>query len=124
MGFDLNAGLFPQAQLYDQHVPLSMPNKQQPQLNFNKKNTRPQNRNDNKQYKGNQRNNINRPANAAANKAISNAANGDAAAKKKEEMDDLAMLGINASDVGSGMWVTDITEVHHNDCIVGICLHK
>lgn len=104
LGFDLNAGLFPQPQLYDQHVPLSMPKQQQQQqqLNFNKKNARAQNRNDSKQYKGNARNN-NRAGAPGGKPAHKAAANGDAAAKKKEEMDDLAMLGIDASDVGSGM---------------------
>lgn len=107
LGFDLNAGLFPQPQLYDQHVPLSMPNKQ-PQLNFKQKsNNRNRNENNrNKQYnnKNNRNNNSNnRQGSGNSNKGQNSSANGQAAAKKKEELDDLAMLGIDASDVGSGM---------------------
>ncbi|KOB67328.1 Uncharacterized protein OBRU01_19197, partial [Operophtera brumata] len=101
LGFDLNSGLFPQPQLYDQHVPQHMPNKP-PQLTFkpksNARNRNEQN-NRNKQYNNKNNRNNNRAAAANSNRAGQKcSANGQAEAKKREELDDLAMLGIDASD--------------------------
>lgn len=90
-GFDLNAGLFPQPQLYDSHVPM-MPNNQQKQQQS-------------RQIKINRLPNNNKKLlkQELMNESAQQKSIGDAAAKKQEEMDDLAMLGIDASDVGAGI---------------------
>lgn len=86
-GFDLNAPLFqPRPQLYDTHVPLVPSPKPRPQ--HNKKRQQQQ------QHKPDQR-----PKHEPPQKPTEEEKNGNIA-KKKEEMDDLAMLGIDASDVG------------------------
>lgn len=100
MGFDLNAPLFqPRPQLYDTHVPL-VPN---PKPRKNRLNQKDKNYNNNKNQnqKNNQQNN--QQNNQNQNKLQGIKENGAAAAKKKEELDDLAMLGIDASDVGAGI---------------------
>lgn len=85
-GFDLNAPLFqPRPQLYDTHVPLVPSPKPRPQHNKNKRQ---------QQHKPDQR-----PKHEPPQKPTEEEKNGNIA-KKKEEMDDLAMLGIDASDVG------------------------
>lgn len=98
MGFDLNGPLFqPRPQLYDTHVPLvpspkprnkNRTNNNQKDKHFNNKNQNQKNNQPNKQ------NNENKQG-PKENRA--------AAARKKEELDDLAMLGIDASDVGAGI---------------------
>ncbi|XP_031763405.1 zinc finger matrin-type protein CG9776-like isoform X2 [Galleria mellonella] len=95
-GFDLNAPIFPpRPQLYDTHVPL-VPAQQKQRPNKNYKNTK----------QGNKAANNKQQTNSAPKTETmmkrENEENGDIA-KKKEEMDDLAMLGIDASDVGAGM---------------------
>ncbi|XP_026746957.1 zinc finger protein 318-like [Trichoplusia ni] len=83
-GFDLNAPLFqPRSQLYDTHVPLVPSPKPRP---------RPKNNN-------------NRPKPEVRPKPEPPKPTEDSSqlARKKEEMDDLAMLGIDASDVGAGI---------------------
>lgn len=74
MGFDLNAPLFPRPQLYDNHVPIVPSPKIRPQ----------------KKHQNNRQ--VNAPSKT----------NG-VAAKKKEELDDMAMLGIDATDVGASI---------------------
>lgn len=104
MGFDLNAPLFqPRPQLYDTHVPLvpsPKPRKNRPhQKDKTYNNNKNQNQKNNQQ--NSQQNNIQNSENQ--NKRPGVKENGAAAAKKKEELDDLAMLGIDASDVGAGI---------------------
>lgn len=100
MGFDLNSPLFqPRPQLYDTHVPLvPKPRKNRPNNNQKDKNY---NNNKNQNQKNIQQN---KPQNKQnQNKQQGLKENGAAAARKKEELDDLAMLGIDASDVGAGI---------------------
>ncbi|KAH9633910.1 hypothetical protein HF086_009723 [Spodoptera exigua] len=85
-GFDLNPPRFqPRPQLYDTHVPLVPSPKPRPQHNKNRqqKHNKPEQR----------------PKPEPPQKPKEEDKNGSIA-KKKEEMDDLAMLGIDASDVG------------------------
>lgn len=96
MGFDLNAPLFqPRPQLYDTHVPLVPSPKPRTKNRPNQKD-KMYNNNKNQNQKNNQQNK--QQINKQGQKA-----NGAAAARKKEELDDLAMLGIDASDVGAGI---------------------
>lgn len=91
-GFDLNQQLFqPRHQLYDTHVPM-MPNKNKirPQM---KKIRPPKNEGRKPNQKMQQKNQEEKPKESGD----------DSDAKKKEELDDLAMLGIDASDVGAGI---------------------
>ncbi|XP_052738143.1 zinc finger matrin-type protein CG9776 isoform X2 [Bicyclus anynana] len=129
MGFDMNNPLFgPRPQLYDTHVPL-VP---KPRPNNKNKHNGPDNRiMQNKNYNNRNNNNANnkatnkpnntivksKPANATMQGTTTTAntssatsttnatktAVASAADKNKEEMDDLAMLGIDASDVGAGI---------------------
>lgn len=110
MSFDLNQQLFqPRPQLYDTHVPLVPSPKQRQNKNNNKNpyknnqnkhnyNQNKQNQNQNKQNQNQNKQNDNNQSQKADTKQES-----DSAAKKKEEMEDLAMLGIDASDVGAGI---------------------
>ncbi|XP_068627841.1 zinc finger matrin-type protein CG9776 isoform X2 [Battus philenor] len=87
MGFDINSQLFPprpqpqpQPQLYDTHVPLMPQNNQ-------KKKQKPT---------GKARSKSSSPVEDKMEKL-------DTKGKNKEELDELAMLGIDASDVGAGI---------------------
>ncbi|KAJ0179113.1 hypothetical protein K1T71_004825 [Dendrolimus kikuchii] len=95
-GFDLNAQLFqPRHQLYDTHVPL-IPGQNK---------IRPQNkkiRSKNEQRKPNPKQQQNKPQAKKEEEKPKDSGNGSIA-KNKEELDDLAMLGIDASDVGAGI---------------------
>ncbi|KAM3958227.1 LOW QUALITY PROTEIN: uncharacterized protein ACR2FA_007782 [Aphomia sociella] len=85
-GFDINGSLFPRPQLYDTHVPI-VPNANKQRHKNNKKQENKQvNKQANNPPKTEQKQNENRDV-----------------ARKKEELDDLAMLGIDASDVGAGI---------------------
>ncbi|XP_028165112.1 zinc finger matrin-type protein CG9776-like isoform X2 [Ostrinia furnacalis] len=109
-GFDLNAQLFPpRASLYDAHVPLV------PQASPKPRHSRPKhdNKNKQKQQLNQQQQNQQQQQSQQQNKPEVKQepktepqppaqANGPPA-KNKEEMDDLAMLGIDASDVGANI---------------------
>lgn len=118
MGFDMNQQMFqPRPQLYDTHVPLvpgqkprhpgknirmnmmkpNYNNKKQ-QHHQNNKNQQNRNQNQSQQNKPKQeeRQKIGKDAQAQAQQDTNGAV-----AKKKEELEDLAMLGIDASDVGA-----------------------
>ncbi|XP_075972545.1 uncharacterized protein LOC142974243 isoform X2 [Anticarsia gemmatalis] len=87
-GFDINAPLFqPRPQLYDTHVPLVPSPKPRHQQK------RPQQKNDKKKPE----------VNKQESKSGKESKDNGEVARKKEEMDDLAMLGIDASDVGAGI---------------------
>ena len=90
-GFDLNGPLFqPRTQLYDTHVPLVPSPKPRPQHNKNRNKPKHDNR---------QKVEPAPPKQPQKTKEEVEIENGNVA-RKKEEMDDLAMLGIDASDVG------------------------
>lgn len=136
--FDINATLFPpQPQLYDTHVPLSVPNQNKrqnnnsnnknkfqnkkpynPKQNYqNKQNQNKQNQNNQNQNQNNQIQNQNKQNKSEEKpqpsiETASPKSQIDAQAEKekngpvdmkREELDDLAMLGIDASDVGAGI---------------------
>lgn len=92
-GFDLNAQLFqPRNQLYDTHVPLIPPqNKMR-----NHRKSRPSTRQDSRKL---QQNDMKADKESSKEREKENGE----VAKKREELDDLAMLGIDASDVGAGI---------------------
>lgn len=99
MGFDLNTPLFqPRPQLYDTHVPLVPSPKPR---NKNRPNQKDKNFNNNKNQnqKNSQQNNQQNKQQNNQNQKQGLKENGAATARKKEELDDLAMLGIDASDV-------------------------
>ncbi|XP_060800651.1 zinc finger matrin-type protein CG9776 [Amyelois transitella] len=88
-GFELNPPMFPpRPQLYDTHVPL-VPSKPRPKHNRNK-NHEPKVQKHTPQKTEEKNDKAKNDAEAKS-------------AKIKEELDDLAMLGIDASDVGAGM---------------------
>ncbi|XP_053600100.1 zinc finger matrin-type protein CG9776 [Plodia interpunctella] len=90
--FDLNPTLFPpRPQLYDTHVPLVPSPKPRTQKHNN--------RNKNHDLKNVQV----QKQKAAPAKALVKSEEAAKDARIKEELDDLAMLGIDASDVGAGM---------------------
>ncbi|KAM3958211.1 uncharacterized protein ACR2FA_007764 [Aphomia sociella] len=85
--FGINAPLFPRRpQLYDRHVPI-VPNANKQRYNNNKRQRRRK---------------ANKQANNPPKTQQEQKENRDVA-RKKEELDDLAMLGIDASDVGAGI---------------------
>ena len=109
MGFDMNNPLFqPRPQLYDTHVPIVSGN---------------QRKNRNQKHNNNNNKKIQNQTSATDSDVITiNTSNSDAptttstsnsvpvtqvtqaqSSKNKEELDDLAMLGIDASDVGAGI---------------------
>jgi hypothetical protein len=85
-GFDMNAQLFqPRPQLYDTHVPLvPSPKPRQQKRQNNQKPEKKPNPKSPAQPQGKDKEN-------------------GAVVRKKEELDELAMLGIDASDVGAGI---------------------
>ncbi|XP_021187464.3 zinc finger matrin-type protein CG9776 [Helicoverpa armigera] len=98
-GFDLNASLFqPRTQLYDTHVPLVPSPKPRQQHNKNRHKQQQQQQQHQKKQNQNQNQNQNPPPKAPT--PVTREEENGNVAKKKEEMDDLAMLGIDASDVG------------------------
>ncbi|CAG4983512.1 unnamed protein product [Colias eurytheme] len=94
MPFDLNSPLFPRPQLYDTHVPM-MSNKR------NQKNNRQKQQNQNQQNQQNQ-NQQNRIQNQNNQKEKESPVE-KKTERNKAELDELALLGIDASDVGAGM---------------------
>ncbi|XP_049865180.1 zinc finger matrin-type protein CG9776-like isoform X2 [Pectinophora gossypiella] len=109
MGFDINSSLFPpRPQLYDTHVPLVPSPK--PRQNKNRQHNKNMQHNKHMQHKKNNHHHSNQNKTNEGNTtpqqnttpSKETKENGDAA-KKKEELDDLAMLGIDASDVGAGI---------------------
>ncbi|CAG9791723.1 unnamed protein product [Diatraea saccharalis] len=103
-GFDMNAPLF-QPQLYDTHVPLVPGNKPRPQQNKRPNNAPANNQKGDKRLQTQKQQNAqtqHNPAPAQSQSQPETKENGTVA-RKKEELDELAMLGIDASDVGAGM---------------------
>ncbi|CAG5019100.1 unnamed protein product [Parnassius apollo] len=89
MGFDLNAQLFPhpqRPQLYDTHVPV-VPNNHKRNNKVNQKNQKSKQADPTSKEKSEEK----------------QEAKHEPKQKNKEELDELAMLGIDASDVGAGM---------------------
>lgn len=113
--FDMNASLFPpRPQLYEAHVPVSVPS-QNKRPNGNKKpyqNNRKQNYQNRNQKQSNPAQNNQSQTPSTPQETPTTKSQVDAQAEKekngqvsmkREELDDLAMLGIDASDVGAGI---------------------
>ncbi|RVE41736.1 hypothetical protein evm_013613 [Chilo suppressalis] len=102
-GFDMNAPLFQPPQLYDAHVPLVPSPSPRPQ-NHNKRNNSQKNdkrlQNPQPQKNSQTQNQQTAESSTATSKQTEGKENGNMA-RKKEELDELAMLGIDASDVGA-----------------------
>lgn len=108
-GFDLNASLFPpRPQLYDTHVPLvpspkPRPNKPKNDYKQKQKQQQQQQQQKQQQQRQQQQQQKSSPKVEIKQEPKSEPQNNGPPAKNKEEMDDLAMLGIDASDVGANI---------------------
>lgn len=100
MGFDMNPSMFPpRPQLYDTHVPLvpsSKPRQNKRPNNKQKQNQKNQNQNQQNQTQQNQ---TQQSQNETQSKPPEKPEENGAVARKKEELDELALLGIDAGDV-------------------------
>lgn len=109
-GFDLNASLFPpRPQLYDTHVPLvpsPKPRPNKPKNDYKQKQKQQQQQQQQQkqqQQRQQQQQQKSSPKVEIKQEPKSEPQNNGPPAKNKEEMDDLAMLGIDASDVGANI---------------------
>lgn len=112
MGFDMNPQLFQHPQLYDTHVPIVPGQKQRQNKNRrnqkngpDKKNNQAASNNTNVSLGQAQNTNATVATTAPSPQTTTSASAAKpttASTRNKEELDDLAMLGIDADDVGAG----------------------